>query len=830
MTNFRPNDNQLEPMSGCLRQTEVVNAAFARWTGNPRHDALVQPTTRMNASRREVRSAAPFTRRLSARTCSLLLLGFAASGLSLPPSVAQAADPAVVGEWGPVRTLPWRPVHSILLPTGKVMFYPNTDDPILWDPIADTLTDLPLLGYSPFCSGHSLMADGRVLITSGSETDLLGLPNASIYDPVANTFTALPDMNGGRWYPTQVTLGNGDVVTMSGNKEDGTRNTIPQVWQASSNSWRDLTGADMSLALYPAAFLASNGKVFVATSMSRYLDTSGAGSWTDVAKRKVGGRDNYGSAAMYDVDKVIYTGGHKPPVASAETIDLSATSPAWKNVASMPQARRQHNITILPDATLLVTGGSSANGTDINDGPKPAINYNVATNKWTTWSMPVEYRGYHSEAVLLPDARVAVIGGNNHPNLEIFSPPYLFKGPQPVISSAPANVKYGEPFFVGTADAASITTVNMLRLSAVTHTKNMNQRINKNLAFSKTSGGLNITPPSSSNRCPPGDYMLFLLNADGVPSEAKIIRINTTVAGNSAPTTAISKPANGSTFTEGATITFTGTANDNEDGNLTASLNWSSSINGAIGSGGSFSTSALTAGKHTITASATDSGSLTGSSAITVTVNASGGGGPAPAHQWRFDETSGTTAADSTGTNNATLGNVSWVAGKIGNAAAFNGTNASGEAGKIDFATGNFTVAHWVKVTGFKSFAGIFNNRSSASGNIGFHTRTDDTNSLSALIDFGTTSKKLAVTNAATGTWYHVAVSVDRAGSMKLYVNGALSGQVDISAFSATSLTNPDNVRLGRDQGSNYFNGVLDDLRLYNSALSAAEIQNLYNE
>jgi hypothetical protein len=391
-------------------------------------------------------------------------------------------------------------------------------------------------------------------------------------------------------------------------------------------------------------------------------------------------------------------------------------------------------------------------------------------------------------------------------------------------------VKYGEPFFVGTADADSITTVNMLRLSAVTHTKNMNQRINKNLAFSKTSGGLNITPPSSSNRCPPGDYMLFLLNADGVPSEAKIIRINTTVEGNSAPTTAISKPANGATFTEGATITFTGTANDNEDGNLTASLNWSSSINGAIGSGGSFSTSALTAGKHTITASATDSGSLTGSSAITVTVNASGGGGPAPAHQWRFDETSGTTAADSTGTNNAALGNVSWVAGKIGNAAAFNGTNASGDAGKIDFATGNFTVAHWVKVTGFKSFAGIFNNRSSASGNIGFHTRTDDTNSLSALIDFGTTSKKLAVTNAATGTWYHVAVSVDRAGSMKLYVNGALSGQVDISAFSATSLTNPDNVRLGRDQGSNYFNGVLDDLRLYNSALSAAEIQNLYNE
>lgn len=547
MTNFTHDDNRFVPVCGRRRQIKagyliksasLMNTALGRvltrWAGRLRQNETTQPAACMEVICRGVRVIAPLNRRVSVQALTLLLLGAATGWLTLLPSTAYAGDPAVEGQWSPVRQLPWRPVNSILLPTGNVLFYPTTDDRVLWDPVADTLStetpstddDVPPFGYNPFCSGHSQMADGRVLITSGAISDLLGLPNSSIYNPVDNTFTPLPYMNGGRWYPTQVTLGNGDVVTMSGNKEDGTRNTIPQVWQVDSNSWRDLTGADLNISLYPAAFLASNGKVFVATAVSRYLDTSGTGSWTTVAQRKVSTRDYYGSAAMYDVDKVIYTGGGKTPVSSVETISLSDATPTWKSGTSMPQKRLQHNITILPDETLLVTGGSSSYGLDTDDGPKPAINYNVSTKIWTTWAMPAEYRGYHSGAVLLPDARVAVIGGNNHPSLEIFSPPYLFKGQRPTISSAPENVKYGQPFFVGTPDGASVAKINLLRLSAVTHTKNMNQRINKKLAFSQTVGGLNVTPPTSSNRCPPGDYMLFLLNANGVPSVAKIIRIN----------------------------------------------------------------------------------------------------------------------------------------------------------------------------------------------------------------------------------------------------------------------------------------------------------------
>ena len=88
---------------------------------------------------------------------------------------------------------------------------------------------------------------------------------------------------------------------------------------------------------------------------------------------------------------------------------------------------------------------------------------------------------------------------------------------------------------------------------------------------------------------------------------------------NDAPTVSITSPADGSTFDSGATILFEGTASDTEDGDLTASLVWTSDINGQIGTGGSFSTT-LSDGNHTITASATDTGGKTGSASIGITV------------------------------------------------------------------------------------------------------------------------------------------------------------------------------------------------------------------
>ena len=88
---------------------------------------------------------------------------------------------------------------------------------------------------------------------------------------------------------------------------------------------------------------------------------------------------------------------------------------------------------------------------------------------------------------------------------------------------------------------------------------------------------------------------------------------------NKAPSVNILSPTTGATFAVGANIAFQGTANDNQDGDLTSGLVWTSDVDGQIGTGGSFSTT-LTAGGHTVTAAATDSGDKTGSDSISITV------------------------------------------------------------------------------------------------------------------------------------------------------------------------------------------------------------------
>ena len=108
---------------------------------------------------------------------------------------------------------------------------------------------------------------------------------------------------------------------------------------------------------------------------------------------------------------------------------------------------------------------------------------------------------------------------------EFYSPPYLFKGPRPTISQAPAQVAYGSNFSVTTPDAASIASVSLIRTGAVTHFFDQNARYVP-LAFQQVSGGLTVTAPANGNAAPPGLYMLFIVNSSGVPSIAPLVQVH----------------------------------------------------------------------------------------------------------------------------------------------------------------------------------------------------------------------------------------------------------------------------------------------------------------
>jgi hypothetical protein len=107
---------------------------------------------------------------------------------------------------------------------------------------------------------------------------------------------------------------------------------------------------------------------------------------------------------------------------------------------------------------------------------------------------------------------------------EIFAPPYLFKGPRPAITSAPAQLAYNQAFSVQTPQAASIAKVVLMGTASVTHAINMNQRYVP-LTFTAGAGTLSVTAPASANLAPKGYYMLFIIDTNGVPSMATFVNL-----------------------------------------------------------------------------------------------------------------------------------------------------------------------------------------------------------------------------------------------------------------------------------------------------------------
>jgi hypothetical protein len=449
------------------------------------------------------------------------------------PALATPAGSAIeAGKWSAPFPMPIVAVHLHLLPNGKVLFW-GRQPPQLWNRSTNTFTPLTQPHFV-FCAGHAFLPNGKLLVAGGHIDNLVGLPDAALFDYATASWSVAPAMPRGRWYPTLTTLGDGQVVTIAGPDQSGTPVRTPDLWTGSQ--WRRLTGASLTLPVYPRTFLAPDGRVFYAGHLQRthYLNTAGGGSWTFVANRLYGGRD-HGSAVMYAPGKILFAGGART-TNTAEIIDLNQPSPRWRWTGSMAHARRNLNATVLPDGTVLVTGGT--NGTDSNDETRPvhaAELWDPATGIWTVLASNTVVRAYHSTALLLPDARVLVAGGGeaggvnrppaiDHKDGELFSPPYLFKGARPRISSAPATTRYGRSFTVSTPDAASITKVAWIRLGSVTHAFDQNQRYVP-LTFSATSTGIVVTPPANRNVAPPGHYMLFLLNSRGVPSVAKIQRV-----------------------------------------------------------------------------------------------------------------------------------------------------------------------------------------------------------------------------------------------------------------------------------------------------------------
>ena len=459
-------------------------------------------------------------------------------------SNASAGNPAATGYWSGTFSWPLVAINSNLMYTGSILVWDGQSfggfDAKVWNPVTSTFVDVPSTD-NIFCSGNSQLPDGRILVTGGHVDAHVGINAANIFDPRTLTWTPAPPMNFARWYPTNTLLPNGTTIVSSGETNcDGCDVAVPEIYNATTNSWTQLTSAPLTTPYYPYNFVLPDGRMLTAGTVedpiaSKVLNFTN-NTWSAVAPGTFDG----GSAIQYLPNKILKTGtsanADAPPPASASTayvLDMTQATPAWQQVQSMHFARTYHTLTSLPDGNVLVTGGdTTALPKDIANAVYPAELWSPVSQTWTTLASMHAPRLYHSTALLLPDARVLITGGGrwdgtpmptDQLSAEIFAPPYLFKGARPSITIAPASLTYGQAFTVTTPDAASIGSAVLITLGSVTHTDNMSQRFVP-LSFTAGTGTLTVTAPANANQAPPGFYMLFILNTNGVPSVAKMVQ------------------------------------------------------------------------------------------------------------------------------------------------------------------------------------------------------------------------------------------------------------------------------------------------------------------
>jgi hypothetical protein len=559
-------------------------------------------------------------------------------------AAAVAGAPQDVGEWGPVVGWPVVGVHVALLPNGKVLAYDSIGDnatetyPVqdhtraaVWDPATGAQTPVDVdTGFNIFCSGLAHLVDGRMFFAGGNKDQQLnGIVQTHLFDPVTNLWSLGPNMAAGRWYPTVTPLSNGEMLITSG------RVATPEV-RTIAGGLRSLSTASVSLPLYPWMDVAPSGRAFYSgpDQTLRALDTTGTGTWQSFGQRDTINRD-YGGHALFDIGEMLVAGGG-PSTKDARVIDLNGATPQVSTTAPMAYGRRQHNLTVLADGTVLATGGNSSGAglVDLNAGVYPAELWNPATGQWRTLAAMQITRQYHSTALLLPDGRVLSSGGGIcgtcdqvgylAKNAEIFSPPYLFQAdgtlaPRPTIDTAPTSTSYGASLEISTGNPASIRKVALVRLGAVTHSNNMEQRYVP-LSFTAGTTSLTASAPANVNVAPPGFYMLFIIDADGVPSVARMVSLQV----NLLPTVALTQPNNGATFTPPASVTLAATASD-ADGSVAKVefFNGSTKLGEDTTAPYDFTWSGVAAGTYTLTARATDDlGGATTSAASTITVSA----------------------------------------------------------------------------------------------------------------------------------------------------------------------------------------------------------------
>ncbi|GGO84762.1 galactose oxidase early set domain-containing protein [Wenjunlia tyrosinilytica] len=465
----------------------------------------------------------------------------------------EPAPTNVIGPENAGRAYLWDPSKG----TGTAAFTKVTPPSVVMPDGTGTARPAPF-----FCAGHAFLPNGMLGVFGGNlgGNGGTGAKLSLVFDPWTETWSMNEDMSVGRWYPSVVTGADGRQLIMSGQSELGWGTPTPVVERfpalnrpvptSPTDTPRfvpvDRFKVDAPFKTdYPHLFSLRDGKIY---GLGRDFDQQ----WlfdpvnetrADLPPRIDGTNRTYGSAVplpggFRGPDSVLVLGGDRNDPNTYQLVSGNK----WKTQEPRAFGRTQDDTLLMPDGNLLTVNGAF----DIRDygngpyNPNADLKYRQietrdAQGDWKLGPVQRLPRGYHSNAVVMPDGRVMITGDElqqiaNDPDIkddmngsiEIYEPAYLHNGARPDLGAVPMGpLAHDERFTVSTSSARDVKRAVLLAPTTATHSVNTSQRHIELRIKNVGSGQLELQAPPSSAAAPPGYYMLFLLNEEGVPSVAK---------------------------------------------------------------------------------------------------------------------------------------------------------------------------------------------------------------------------------------------------------------------------------------------------------------------
>lgn len=375
---------------------------------------------------------------------------------------------------------------------------------------------------------------------------------------------------GGRWYPTLFTLPSGALIAFGGhpNHEHTEHENIhPETYSAGEDVWRNHADRTLSLSYgyYPRGHVLRDGRIFLASPEQGGdcgIYDAADGAFEAVAASPPGPGSNGISEHEFTTVLLPLLPGdqYRAHVLATgwggEAFRISVDEGTWQQAGTRdwsgaPPHRRNGCAILLPTGQVALVGGVDAATDDEGDTVEldanavlraeiytPGIDwaagaYDFDEEEWETDAgdeaseVP---RNYHSVALLLPDGRILTAGSNidsrtGHPDdvaekrIEMYHPWYIDRDGRPQIGDVPSSVVYGQSFTIETSAAQQIARVAMIRNGSTTHAFDADQRYVALEILSSTATSLTVQAPPDGGVAPPGHYMLWIIDGDGLPCE-----------------------------------------------------------------------------------------------------------------------------------------------------------------------------------------------------------------------------------------------------------------------------------------------------------------------